>query len=259
MDLGLADKVAIVGGASDGIGFAIASLLAREGVHLAMVARRKDKLEAAAQRIRDRGCGRLLTMPADIRKGEDCERIIASTKAEFGGVDLLVVNDGAPPIGPLLEFDDQAWARAVDQNLMSVVRLTRGAVPMMKARGGGRIVSITALSALQPIPHFGLSVATWAAAMAYSKTLSLEVARDGITVNTICPGRIATGRVARVFGSDGQIDDATAEKMAKEIPVGRIGQPDELASLAVYLLSGPAAFITGAAIQVDGGKLGRVM
>src|SRR5581483_5665385 len=114
MDLGLTDKVAVVGGASDGIGFAIATMLAAEGAHVAMVARRREKLDEALRAIAGQARGRLLAIPADIRRADDCERIIAAAKAEFGGIDLLVINDGAPPIGPLLQFDDQAWAKAVD-------------------------------------------------------------------------------------------------------------------------------------------------
>ncbi len=133
----------------------------------------------------------------------DCERIIAEPLAHFGRLDILVNNDGAPPLGELMSFDDAAWDKAWQQNFMSVVRLTRGAVPAMRAAGGGRIVNITALSVLQPMPKFGLSVATWAGVIGYAKTLSLEVAADNITVNTICPGRIATGRLAKVFGPGG--------------------------------------------------------
>src|SRR5580692_6992218 len=147
MDLGLAGKIAVVGGASQGIGYAIARLLAGEGAQVAIVARRRA------------------------------------------------------PLGAVLAFDDAAWDKAVQQNLMSVVRLTRGAVPHMRTRGGGRIVNITALSVLQPRERVGLSVATWAGVLGYAKTLSLEVAADQITVNTLCPGRIATGRLATVFGT----------------------------------------------------------
>ncbi len=196
MDLGLAGKSAVVGGASQGIGFAIARLLALEGATVAIVARRQDRLDAAASRIAEESGRRVLAIPADIRKAADCERIIERTVAELGGLDILVNNDGAPPLGPLAEFDDAAWDKAVQQNLMSVVRLTRRAVPVMRSRGGGRIVNITALSVLQPRANFGLSIATWAGVLGYAKTLSLEVAADRITVNTLCPGRIATGRIA---------------------------------------------------------------
>ncbi len=172
---------------------------------------------------------------------------------------MLVNNDGAPPLGELATFDDAAWDKAVQQNLMSVVRLTRRAVPVMRARGGGRIVNITALSVLQPRARFGLSIATWAGVVGYAKTLSLEVAADGITVNTLCPGRIATGRIATVFGTDGAIDDTQLKEMAREIPMGRLGTPDEIAGLVAFLASPFAAYITGATIQVDGGRLASLL
>jgi 3-oxoacyl-[acyl-carrier protein] reductase len=258
MDLALKGRVAVVGGASQGIGFAIARLLAGEGASLAIVARRQAPLEAAAEKIRADTGARVLPVAADIRRGEDCSRIIEAAGAEFGRIDVLVNNDGAPPLGLLQEFDDAAWEAAIQQNLMSVVRLSSRAVPMMRANGFGRIINITALSTLQPIVRFGLSVATWAGVLGYAKTLSLELAAEQITVNTICPGRIATGRLAKVFGSGAQQDsDADAEMLARirrEIPMQRLGQPDEIAGLVALLASPYGAYITGAAFHVDGGR-----
>jgi len=140
---------------------------------------------------------------------------------------------------------------------MSVVRLTRHAIPHMRNAGGGSIVNITALSVLQPIARFGLSVATWAAVLGYAKTLSLEVAADRITVNTICPGRIATGRLDTVFGAgDGKphIDDRALREMAKSIPVQRLGTPEEIAGLVALLASPWGAYITGSTFHIDGGR-----
>jgi 3-oxoacyl-[acyl-carrier protein] reductase len=253
----LAGKVAIVGGSSAGIGYAIARRLAGDGADVALVARRAEPLEAAAARIRNETGRRAFTVAADIRKASDCERIIAAPLAHFGRLDILVNNDGAPTLGELMSFDDAAWDKAWQQNFMSVVRLTRGAVPPMRAAGGGRIVNIAALSVLQPMPKFGLSVATWAGVIGYAKTLSLEVAADNITVNTICPGRIATGRIAKVFGPDGvgAVDqDETLAKLRTEIPLGRLGQPDEVAGLVALLVSDSGGYITGTTLHVDGGR-----
>jgi 3-oxoacyl-[acyl-carrier protein] reductase len=255
VDTGLEDKVAIVGGASQGIGFAIARLFAAEGARVAMVARRREILEESAQRVRSETGSEVLAISADIRVAGDCERIVDEACAHFGRLDILVNNDGAPPLGELAEFDDAAWDRAVQQNLMSVVRLSRRAIPHMKARGAGRIVNIAALSARQPMPRFGLSVATWAGVIGYSKTLSLEVAADQITVNTICPGRIATGRLAKVFGSGA----ASTEELVKDIPLGRVGQPEEVAGLVVFLASSLGGYITGSTLAVDGGRLGSLV
>jgi 3-oxoacyl-[acyl-carrier protein] reductase len=257
MDLGLRGKVAIVGGASQGIGFAIARLLAAEGAYVAMVARKAEPLAHAVEQIEGQHGGRALAIPADIRSAADCERIVASAHGHFGRLDILVNNDGAPPLGLLAEFDDSAWQRAIEQNLMSVVRLSRHALPHLRAAGGGRIVNIAALSVLQPIPRFGLSVATWAGVVGYAKTLSLEVAAERITVNTVCPGRIATSRLEKVYGSGAgaaALDDKALADMAKTIPLGRLGTPDEIAGLVAFLASPWGAYLTGATFHVDGGR-----
>lgn len=247
MDLSLQGKVAVVGGSSEGIGHAIARLLAAEGANVAVVARRKDNLEAAAGRIADETGASVHAIAADIRKAADCERIIAAAVERFGRLDVLVNNDGAPPLGKLEEFDDAAWAAAVDRNLMSVVRLSRAALPHLRKAGRGTIVNITALSAIQPIARFGLSVSTWAGVIGFAKTLSLEVAADNITVNTICPGRIDTSRIAKVF-------DEQAAALVKQIPLGRLGKPDEIAGLVALLASPWGGYVTGATFHVDGGR-----
>jgi 3-oxoacyl-[acyl-carrier protein] reductase len=253
----LAGKVAVIGGSSQGIGYAIARRLAGDGADVALVARHAEALEAAAERIRKESGRNAFAIAADIRKAADCERIIAQALAHFGRLDILVNNDGAPPLGELMSFDDAAWDKAWQQNFMSVVRLTRGAVPAMRAAGSGRIVNITALSVLQPMPKFGLSVATWAGVIGYAKTLSLELAPDNITVNTICPGRIATSRIAKVFTpgeTDAAAQDAAMAKIKREIPLGRLGEPEEVAALVALLVSDNGGYITGATLHVDGGR-----
>jgi 3-oxoacyl-[acyl-carrier protein] reductase len=258
MNLGLTGKVAIVGGASQGIGYGIARELAREGAIVAITARRENDLRAAAERLHAETSGRVVPIQADCRRAEDCTRVAQTVRADLGGVDILVNNDGAPPLGAALSFDDAAWAKAVEQNLMYVVRMAREVVPSMRARGGGSILNITAISAIQPIAGFSLSVATWSGVIGYSKTLSLEVAGDGINVNTICPGYIDTTRLQKVFASGAEPAEIVRDRLTAEIPMKRIGTPDDIAALVALLVSPRGRYITGTAIQVDGGLLRAV-
>jgi 3-oxoacyl-[acyl-carrier protein] reductase len=248
MDLQLKGRTALVNGASQGIGYAIAHLLATEGVRVAIGARREPALLAAADRIRSETGGEVVAVQGDIRRADDCERLIAETAQQLGGLEILVNNDGAPPLGATLEFSDEAWRKAIDQNLMSVVRLTRAAVPHMRKLGGGSIVCNTALSVLQPLPGFSLSVATWAAVIGYVKTLSLEVAAEGISVNVICPGIIETPRLKLVQSQSAELRDLSAE-----IPMKRVGEPAEVAALVAMLVSPRGRYITGSTIHIDGG------
>ena len=260
MDLGLKGKVAIVGGASMGIGYGIARTLSAEGAHVVMTARREAGLAKAAATLvagaKNAGSSaQVLTIAADCRRADDCARVVAETVARFGGIDILVNNDGAPPLGDITSFDDTAWAKAVEQNLMYVVRMTRAVVPHMKTRGGGGILNITAISAIQPIAGFGLSVATWGGVIGFAKTLSIEVARDNINVNTICPGYIQTTRLEKVFAADGADPKVMRAKLETEIPMGRIGSVDDIASMVALLVSPRGRYTTGTAIQVDGSLL----
>jgi len=252
METGLRGKTALVGGASHGIGYAAAHMLASEGMQVAMVARREPALTEAAARIAGETGATVHIIPADIRKAADCERMIDATIARFGSLHVLVNNDGAPPLGAILDFDDVAWDKAVQQNLMSVVRLSRRAVPHMRTAGYGRIINVTALSVLQPLPRIGLSIATWAAVLGFAKTLSLEIAAEGITVHTICPGRIETGRDAKAAASEADLK--MMEETRKLIPMGRVGTPEEMAGLITFLASQHSSFMTGCVHHVDGGR-----
>jgi 3-oxoacyl-[acyl-carrier protein] reductase len=258
MNLQLKGKVAIVGGASQGIGYGIARALAQEGATIAITARRQADLEAAAARLRSETGANVVPIQADCRRAEDCVRVADTARRELGGIDMLINNDGAPPLGPILDFDDAAWARAIDQNLMYVVRMVREVVPSMKERGGGSILNVTAISAIQPIPGFALSVATWSGVIGYAKTLSLEIAPLGINVNTICPGYIDTSRLQKVFAAGSEGADVVRDRLTEEIPMKRIGTPEDIASLVALLVSPKGRYITGTAIQVDGGLLRSV-
>src|SRR5437763_4270274 len=258
MDLHLKGRIAIVGGASQGIGYGIARTLAMEGAKLAITARRAPDLARAAERIRAETAADVLAVPADCRQAEDCARVSETVSGVYGGIDILVNNDGAPPLGEIEKFDDGAWQKAVEQNLMYVIRMARGVLPHMKTRGGGSILNITAISAIQPIRGFGLSVATWSAVIGFAKTLSIEVARYGINVNTICPGYVETPRLEKVFASGGKDPASMRRALEAQVPLGRIGTVADIASIVALLVSPRGSYITGATIQVDGGLLRAV-
>ncbi|MGB3643223.1 MAG: SDR family oxidoreductase [Mesorhizobium sp.] len=258
MDLGLNGKVAIVGGASGGIGYAISERLAREGCKLVMWARRDPALSDAVARVREAaGDVEIVPVLADVRKAEDHERVVNTALERFGRMDVLVHNDGAPPLGPLMSFDDEAWNKAVNQMLMSIVRLSRLCVPSMRDNGEGRIISIAALAARAPLVNFGLSASTLAALIGYCKTLSRELAADRITVNTICPGRLDTDLTRRALKAQADMQKRPLEDIVAEaqnrIPLKRFGKPEEVAAMVAFLASHHAAFMTGTAIQIDGG------
>src|SRR5215813_6789422 len=254
MDLGLKGKVAIVGGASMGIGYGIARTLALEGTRIVITARREPKLSEAAQKLRGETGTEIIPIVADCRRAADCTHVVETTIARAGRIDILINNDGAPPLGDLVNFDDTAWAKAVEQNLMYVIRMARAVIPHMIAqKRGGAILNIAAISAIQPIPGFGLSVATWGGVIGYAKTLSLEVAKHDINVNTICPGYIETTRLKKVFAADGKDPRAMRAKLEAEIPMRRIGSVDDVAAMVALLVSPRGRYTTGTAIAVDGG------
>lgn len=259
MDLGLTGKVAMVAGASRGLGYAVAEALAREGARLSVASRDATRIETAASRLREAGAPDVVATAADLRKADDIQAWFDATTAHFGGVDLLFVNTGGPPPGPALGFDDGAWLEAVDLLLLSAVRMVRLAVPSMEARGGGSILFTTSSAVREPIPNLALSNVVRAAAAALVKTLSNELAPKHIRVNNIVPGRIDTDRVRELDTGRAKATGVTVEQQRatseRGIPLGRYGTPAEFGRAAAFLLSEASSYTTGAFVQIDGGVI----
>ncbi len=257
MDLGLAGQPALVAAAGKGIGRAVAEGLAREGARVALFARTEADVRRAAEEIGAATGAELLPLSGDVARAEDVRRLVDETVTRFGGLRILVTNAGGPPLGTFDAMDDAAWQAAFELTLLSAVRLIRAAVPPMRAAAGGRIVNIQSTSVKQPIDGLVLSNALRVGVVGLAKTLATELAPHGITVNTVCPGRIYTERLHSLFVHRAQAAGGTvAQARAAEeslIPLGRLGTPEEFAAMVVFLCSGPARYVTGITVQVDGG------
>ncbi len=252
MDLGLAGKIGLVAAASKGLGKAIALRLAQEGMRLAICARDEHTLRSTAQEIELLTHAQILPVRADVTRLDDIKRLVHQTIQTFGGVDVLVTNAGGPPPGNFFAFDDTHWEQAFHLTLMSVVRLCRETIPYMQQRGAGRIVNIASVSVKQPIENLTLSNSLRLAVVGLAKNLANELAPMKITVNTVCPGPTQTERMEQLLRAMGDVE-AARRFWTKDIPMGRMGQPEELADLVAFLASENARYITGTVIQVDGG------
>ncbi len=241
MELGLRGRAAIVCGASAGMGLAIAEALAAEGVNVAMFARRRDVLEREADRIGG------LAVRGDVTNAADLQRLVERTVEAFGGIDILVNNSGGPPRGAALETDDEAYERAVELLLLSAVRLTNLCLPYLARRGNGRIVNIGSSTVREPVDNLVLSNAVRPGVVGWAKTVAREVGPQGITVNTIAPGRIETERLQDVYPEGPTQADLDA------IPLRRFGRPQEVGELVCFLCSDRAGYLTGTVIPIDGG------
>jgi 3-oxoacyl-[acyl-carrier protein] reductase len=257
MDLGIKGKVALVAGASQGMGRASALGFAREGAKVSICARGEAALNEAAAMIRKETGGEVLSMVADMAKVEDIHRFVNKSAEHFGRVDIIVNNAGGPPPGEFMKFTDEDWNNAYNLSFMSTMRMTREAVPHMRKVGGGRVINITSYSVKEPIAGLVLSNAVRSAVIGMAKTLSRELATDNILINNVCPGRIDTERAqklnkARADRLKRPIEEINRE-MAAEVPLGRYGTAEEAADLIVFLGSERASYITGTTIQIDGG------
>ena len=255
MNLGLDGKVALVCGASRGLGRAIAGELAAEGASLAICSRDADRLSAAAAEIGPE----VLALPADLAEPGEGTRVVHATEERFGRVDVLVANTGGPPAGTHDTLSLADWDRATALLLRSTVELATAALPGMKERGWGRVLAVTSVAVKQPVDNLILSNSLRAAVTGYAKTLAREVAQDGITVNTILPGYTATERVTELNQANAEREGVDVEevqaRLEASIPMGRLAEPEEFAALAVFLASERAGYITGGSFAVDGGWL----
>jgi 3-oxoacyl-[acyl-carrier protein] reductase len=241
VDLGLKGRTAIVCGASSGMGLAVADALAEEGANVAMFARRRDLLEREAERLG------ALAVRGDLTNPRDLERLVDQTLAAFGGVDVLVNNGGGPPRGSALEVDADSLEQAVQLLLVSAVALTNLCLPHLRASGHGRVVNITSSTVREPADRLALSNAVRPGLVGWAKTLAREVAHEGVTVNSIAPGRIDTERLSEVY------PEGPTEEDLRAIPARRLGTAREVGDVVAFLASDRAAYLTGAVIPVDGG------
>ncbi|HXH84033.1 MAG TPA: SDR family oxidoreductase [Candidatus Tectomicrobia bacterium] len=253
MDLGLRGKVALVTAASKGMGKACAMALAAEGARVAMCARTEADLKAAAEEVRARTGGEVLAMRADVTRAGDVTALVEHVNRTWGGVDILIANAGGPPRGMFEEMTDEQWQGAFEVSLLSVVRLVRAVLPTMKSRNWGRILTIQSVSVKQPIPELLLSNAVRPGTHGLMKTLAGQLGRHNITVNTLCPGRILTDRLLSGARTAGLPEDEYLKRAGADVPLGRVGTPEEFAAVAVFLASERASYVTGVALQVDGG------
>lgn len=257
MELGIEGRVALVGGASQGLGLAVAEELAAEGAALVVCARGKDRIAATAERIQDERGVPVVPVAADLSRGEEVARVLAVAREAYGRVDILVTNTGGPPSGPFESHDDATWRHAVANNLESVIRLTRGVLPGMKERRWGRILHVTSVAVKQPVEGLILSNSVRAAVTGFARTLANEVASLGITVNCILPGYTRTARLdelaARISESQGLTREEAFARWERQIPMRRLGDPREFAAMVAFLASERAGYVTGTSIPVDGG------
>lgn len=261
MDLQLSGKVALVTGGSKGLGFGVAQALAREGVAVALLAREPQALEEAANVIRRQG-GNAQGYSADLSDWRSVAQAVAAAQRQFGEIDILLNNSAGPPASGVAGVDPALWQAQFDSMLLPLFRLTDLLLPAMRRKQWGRVLNIASSSVIEPIAAIGISNTLRSAVVGWAKTLAGEVAHDGITVNTLLPGSIATARTASLDAAaaqrQGMDSNAIAARNAAAIPVGRYGTIDEFGAVAAFLASPLAAYVTGSLVRVDGGAIRSV-
>jgi 3-oxoacyl-[acyl-carrier protein] reductase len=258
MNLELTNKIALITGASKGLGFATALSFAKEGAKIVICSRDEKNIHTAAEKIRAETGAEVFALTADLTRAKDIRQLVKTATEKFGTIHICVTNTGGPPSMPFLELDDEKWLRGIELTLMSAVRLSREVIPHMQKQKWGRILHICSASVKNPIPNLMLSNSIRAAVVAMAKTQSYELAKDNILVNSILPGMTDTERTgelmkARAKYQNIKVEEAIAARKAA-IPLGRLGRPEELADSIVFLASERASFITGTVLAVDGGE-----
>ena len=263
MFLGLRGKTALVGAASKGLGYAIARELAMEGATIVICARTKEPLKAARDKIATETGAKVYAIQADLSKYDDVKRVTSTSIEKLGRIDVLVNNNGGPPAGPFETHDTAVWQEAFDQILRSAVEMSRAVIPGMKERHWGRIINVTSMAAKQPVDNLILSNSLRAAVHGFARTLANEVAEFGITVNNILPGYTRTERVESLAAATAKRDNVDAatvlNRFEKDVPMRRLGEPEEFAALAAFLASERASYITAQSIAADGGWVRGLM
>jgi len=258
VDLGLQGKVAIIAASSKGLGRATATCLAREGALVTINGRDAERLALTAAAIREETGGDVIEVVNDLAHPDSAQELIEETVRQRGGLDALVCNAGGPPPGTFASFpEDEPWLDAINLNLMSALRMSRAAIPHLKARGGGSITNIVSISVKQPIPNLVLSNTARTAVIGLARSLALEFAEQNIRVNNICPGSILTDRIRLISQAEadrtGEDLDAIIAREAAAIPMGRHGTPEEFGQVVTFFASPAASYVTGVTVQVDGG------
>lgn len=262
MDTGLKDKSVLITASSMGIGKAVAEMFAEEGCKIAISSRSKENLLSTAKEIKEKYAIEPFWSVCDLNKQKDIENTFAAVNAQFGNIDILVNNCGGPVPGLFQQLDEEDWNNAYEQVLLSAVRFSRLVLPGMMGNNWGRIINLTSISVKQPVDNLILSNSLRAGVTGFTKSLSNEVARFNITVNNVAPGMTLTGRLYELAVVEakekGKSHEEILADMAKRVPLNRLGRPEDIASVVIFLASKQASYVTGVTIQVDGGYVKSV-